>query len=101
MLELTSLACLRDPEYAEYFASLAHDLSSVFRPKRNVKANPDDRTLPLGLSIKTEDIIKSILIGRLPPGWLEAAGRSQGRSSRKSQREEGRRLGQGDQAGCH
>jgi hypothetical protein len=63
-LELTSLACLRDSEYAGYFASLAHDLSIAYRPKRYAKQNSVDRTLPAGMLLDADHVIKAILMAR-------------------------------------
>ncbi len=63
-LELTSLACLRDSEYAEYFATLAYDLSVALHPKRNSKSRPADRLLPSNVSISNDDVIKAIMMAQ-------------------------------------
>ena len=63
-LELTTLACLRDAEYGEYFSLLAYDLSAVLRPKRVFSRIQVTRHLPAGLMIEKEHVIKAILMGR-------------------------------------
>lgn len=63
-IELSSLACLRDAEYGEYFAWLAYDLSAAIRPKRYAKVTAPTRTLPAAMRIEKEDVIKAILMAR-------------------------------------
>lgn len=63
-LELSILACLRDPAQGEYFSLLGYDLSAVLRPKRTVKPAAGTRQVPSGFTIQKEDVIKAILMAR-------------------------------------
>ncbi len=68
-LELSALACLRDPDLGESFASLSYDLSVIYRPRRIARATVVGRTLPTGMSINQEHIIKALLMARSCPNY--------------------------------